>query len=244
MKFYAVKVGRAPGIYASWPEAEAQVRGVPAVYKSFRSRDEAERWLAEPIAVAGAPSKPVPITRPVPPVPPSRPNDRVAPRKAASAAALRADALGGAAHEFWVHGAYSAQSGRAAWALLSDREPPIAQRYAGPPPEHPERGVLCALLRLLTRANLDPLLRDQPLRVHLGHPHWCVYQALSDWIHIWVKKRWRDGAVINCDLYQTLWPLLKTTNLRLEYHNPQRAEPPQLVAARQLALATADGGDT
>ncbi len=38
-KWYAVRVGRAPGIYADWQEASDQVRGVPrAEHKAFRTR--------------------------------------------------------------------------------------------------------------------------------------------------------------------------------------------------------------
>ena len=37
MKFYAVRKGRKPGIYSTWSECEAQVKGFPkAEYKSFR----------------------------------------------------------------------------------------------------------------------------------------------------------------------------------------------------------------
>jgi len=42
-KFYVVWKGRKPGIYSSWPEAEAQVKGsVGAQYKAFGTRHEAE----------------------------------------------------------------------------------------------------------------------------------------------------------------------------------------------------------
>ena len=42
-KFYVVWKGRKPGIYASWPEAENQVRGMAgAQYKAFGTRQEAE----------------------------------------------------------------------------------------------------------------------------------------------------------------------------------------------------------
>ncbi len=42
-KFYVVWKGRKPGIYTSWPEAEAQVKGIGgAQYKAFGSRQEAE----------------------------------------------------------------------------------------------------------------------------------------------------------------------------------------------------------
>jgi ribonuclease HI len=42
-KFYVVWKGRKPGIYSSWPEAEAQVRGIGgAQFKAFGSLQEAE----------------------------------------------------------------------------------------------------------------------------------------------------------------------------------------------------------
>ena len=45
-KFYAVKVGSAPGIYLSWAEAEPLVKGYPrAQYKSFSTKEEAEAYL-------------------------------------------------------------------------------------------------------------------------------------------------------------------------------------------------------
>lgn len=47
-KFYAVAVGNNPGIFTTWAEAEAQVKGVGgARYKSFPSKQEAEKWLAD-----------------------------------------------------------------------------------------------------------------------------------------------------------------------------------------------------
>ncbi len=47
-KFYAVAVGRQPGIYDEWPAARAQVEGFPgARYKGFGSRNEAATWLKE-----------------------------------------------------------------------------------------------------------------------------------------------------------------------------------------------------
>ena len=48
-KFYAVASGRKPGIYTSWPAAEAQVKGYGgAKYKGFVSRSEAEAWMDDP----------------------------------------------------------------------------------------------------------------------------------------------------------------------------------------------------
>jgi len=46
-KFYAVKNGRNPGIYTSWPECEKNVKGFSgAIYKSFSKRVEAELFMS------------------------------------------------------------------------------------------------------------------------------------------------------------------------------------------------------
>lgn len=48
-KFYAVAVGREPGVYSDWPRAKQQVDGFPgAIYKSFSDRAKAEDWLKSP----------------------------------------------------------------------------------------------------------------------------------------------------------------------------------------------------
>ncbi len=57
-KFYAVARGHKPGIYFSWPQAEAQVRGYRgAVYKGFFSRKEAEAFLETPVYSANGQGK-------------------------------------------------------------------------------------------------------------------------------------------------------------------------------------------
>lgn len=45
-KFYAVKIGRKPGVYKTWAECKAQVDGFSgATYKSFLSLEEAEQFI-------------------------------------------------------------------------------------------------------------------------------------------------------------------------------------------------------
>ena len=47
MKYYAVRVGRQPGIYSSWDECKAQVNGYPnAKYKSFTTLEAAKQFMA------------------------------------------------------------------------------------------------------------------------------------------------------------------------------------------------------
>lgn len=46
MKFYAVKIGKNPGIYNTWSECELQVKGFSgAIYKSFLNKEDAEKFL-------------------------------------------------------------------------------------------------------------------------------------------------------------------------------------------------------
>lgn len=45
-KFYAVRVGKVPGIYTTWAEASKQVNGFSgAIYKSFTTKKEAEAFM-------------------------------------------------------------------------------------------------------------------------------------------------------------------------------------------------------
>lgn len=47
-KYYAVKVGKVPGIYKTWPECQKMVNGFSgAKYKSFTSYEDAEDYLKE-----------------------------------------------------------------------------------------------------------------------------------------------------------------------------------------------------
>lgn len=45
-KFYAVKIGRKAGIYNTWNEAQAQVKGYNgAIFKSFKTLEQAQEYL-------------------------------------------------------------------------------------------------------------------------------------------------------------------------------------------------------
>jgi ribonuclease HI len=45
-KYYAVKVGRTPGIYTSWSDCQIQIKGYPgAIFKSFFSKEEANLFI-------------------------------------------------------------------------------------------------------------------------------------------------------------------------------------------------------
>jgi len=48
VKFYAVRNGRRPGVYTTWPACEEQVKGFPgAVYKAFPTKEQALAFMGE-----------------------------------------------------------------------------------------------------------------------------------------------------------------------------------------------------
>lgn len=55
-KYYAVRIGRTPGIYRSWTDCKPQVHGYSgAVYKSFKTINEAKRFCGTVPAVPTSP---------------------------------------------------------------------------------------------------------------------------------------------------------------------------------------------
>lgn len=53
VKFYAVKVGRTPGIYKTWADCQKQTSGFPsAVFKSFPTMEQAEEYMNGSTAAA------------------------------------------------------------------------------------------------------------------------------------------------------------------------------------------------
>lgn len=47
-KYYAVRKGRVPGIYASWDECKEQTEGFSgADFKSFKSYEQAAEWIGQ-----------------------------------------------------------------------------------------------------------------------------------------------------------------------------------------------------
>lgn len=52
-KYYAVRKGKTPGIYLTWDECSNQIKGVSgAVYKSFKTKEEAEEFMNGEVARA------------------------------------------------------------------------------------------------------------------------------------------------------------------------------------------------
>ena len=62
-KWYAIKQGRQPGIYRSWAEAEAQVKGFSAAqFKSFKTEADARDYLTSTTNIAPTTTNIAPTT--------------------------------------------------------------------------------------------------------------------------------------------------------------------------------------
>lgn len=58
-KYYAVKVGRKPGIYDNWKDTEAQIKGFPGqLYRGFNSKEEALKYLNKGKKQSNSPETP------------------------------------------------------------------------------------------------------------------------------------------------------------------------------------------
>lgn len=63
-KYYAVKKGMTPGIYTSWSDCQAQVKGYPgAIFKGFMTKEEALAFMGKE-AVAGDRDGEKPLSEP------------------------------------------------------------------------------------------------------------------------------------------------------------------------------------
>jgi Predicted double-stranded RNA/RNA-DNA hybrid binding protein len=61
-KFYGVKIGKIPGVYSSWSECEEQIKGFKgAIFKSFKSKKDAENFCGIQSTKAESIEKPVAI---------------------------------------------------------------------------------------------------------------------------------------------------------------------------------------
>jgi ribonuclease HI len=62
-KYYAVKIGKTPGIYLTWDECKKMVHGFPgAVYKSFPTREAAEAYIGTGLPSSAALAQSDPAT--------------------------------------------------------------------------------------------------------------------------------------------------------------------------------------
>ena len=66
MKYYAIRVGKVPGIYTNWDEAKVQVTGYPgAKYKGFTNEKDALEFMGDVMINKATPNRNNEIEKPV-----------------------------------------------------------------------------------------------------------------------------------------------------------------------------------
>ncbi|MFB9770307.1 ribonuclease H family protein [Lactiplantibacillus modestisalitolerans] len=191
-KYYAVRRGRQPGIYRSWPETQKQVSGYPqAQYKSFTTAAAAQAFMA-----GRAPKTNTPTTRSTAVVSPQTPADIV----------VYTD--GGSRNHGNVAGDHVHQDDPAAWAYRIELPGEIVTDSAGEWGATNNRMEIMAFLRALEQlAKLD----QTATRIQFVLDSQYVLNAVTKgWLAGWKRRGWKraSGPLVNAELWQAVDQLL------------------------------------
>lgn len=185
-KYYAVKHGRVPGIYQSWPECQQQVNGFPnARFKSFTSIEAAQQWLNNSEGSASTV-----LNMPI------------------SAIHLYTD--GGSRNHGNKLGQHVKANDKAAWAYLIITT--NNHRYEGTAGEWGatnNRMEVLALINALKRL-LSLHLQDQIIIATLDS-HYVLDPLTKGWLTSWQRRGWKTASgkpVANRELWQQLLQLV------------------------------------
>lgn len=206
--YFAVAKGRQAGIYRTWPECEAQVKGYSgAVFKKFPSEKEAQGFIAQ--HAAGASSIVLPNKR-------SRPDDEDSGQSSRSKAARSSasDEHSDTAQpslkvvKVYCDGAATGNGrdwSRAGWGVwFADEGQPLhelneSRRLPGKVQTN-NRGELMAIIRAIQLAPKDCQL------VIMSDSQYSI-SAITSWQHAWRPKGWKRSNgedVQNKDLIRRL----------------------------------------
>ena len=194
MKFYAVAAGRTTGIFTSWPEAQAQVNEFPgAVFKSFKTKKEAEAFLADPVTGTGSGKKKP--SRKVPPCP----GEHTYPRGTIVV---------------YTDGSAIGNPGPGGYGVViqADEDQPAQELSGGYNHTTNNRMEMTAVIKALE------ILEGTSSPVVLHSDSKYVVDALNKgWAQNWHKRNWHksDGnPALNADLWKRLLPLSQTMEVR------------------------------
>jgi ribonuclease HI len=193
--FYAVRFGRATGIFTSWEETKSLITGVSSSeYKGFAIRSDAEAWLHHKVIHVAVPVSPVSI-RPHANLKVPRPV--VVHRPIAPAGCVSVFCDGACPNNgqpgaragvgvFFGHGNSRNYSGRLAPAFYRQTNQ-VAEIMAA----------------VITIQRADPTL---PLSIFTDSIY--VVKAMNEWRHGWKANQWNSTNVINMKHFRKLSDLV------------------------------------
>ena len=196
-KYYAVRRGKTPGIYLTWPECKAQVDGFAgARYKSFTDKAQAEAFLDGKDSYSATKS----------------------PKKVAKSKVSNIDDFdvviytdGGSRNHGNFKGGHVKTSDKAAWAYHINNK---GQTYEGTGGEFGatnNRMEIMALIQSIKRLNELEINRQNTIFVL--DSQYVLNAITKNWLNGWKKRGYKkaDGSVpVNVELWKELDQLLPT----------------------------------
>lgn len=195
-KYYAVRKGKKPGIYLTWPECKKQVDGFAnARYKSFTSRVEAEKFLTGTDSYNSKKSSPKKVTKA------SNIND--------FDVVIYTD--GGSRNHGNVKGGHVRTDDKAAWAYHISNNGQTYEGTAGELGATNNRMEIMALIQSIIR--LNDLKINQQNAIFVLDSQYVLNAITKNWLNGWKRRGFKKadgGALANVELWKQLDQLLPT----------------------------------
>ncbi len=188
-KYYVIWIGRQPGIYTTWSEAERQVKGFPnAKYKSFPSQETATQ------AYAGGSTKATTVVRK-----PSTSSQKKGTVKTASSANIfDADVV------IFCDGACDPNPGKSGTGIAVYHDKELQQLWYGlyNPAGTNNTAELLGLFHSLLIAK-EEVLKDKSVTIHCDSKY--SIDCVTKWAFSWKTKGWtkKGGEIKNLEIIQS-----------------------------------------
>lgn len=190
-KYYAVRKGRQPGIYRTWPETQKQVSGYPqAQYKSFTSEKDAQGFMAG----KASPTRPA--------------HSKSVSNQAPVNAAITVYTDGGSRNTGNVAGQHVHQDDKAAWAYRIEMPDQLVTDSAGEWGATNNRMEIMAFLRALEQ--LQQLGQTKTGILFVLDSQYVLNAVTKGWLAGWKRRGWKrsNGPLVNAELWREVDRLL------------------------------------
>lgn len=202
-KYYAVKKGHQTGLFETWTECERQVKGYPgAQFKSFKTKEEAERWLNTNHQTSG-----------------QKKTKKAALTTKNSTAKIQIWTDGGSRNHGNKKGQHVKKADPAAWAFCVVKAGKKYTSSAGEYGSTNNRMEVMALVKALKFIGRQGW-QNEEIRATLDSKY--VLDAITkNWLVGWKKRNWQTAGgtqVANQELWQEIDQLLPYfTQLKFEW---------------------------